>query len=1031
MASRRRGELAVRILADTRSARKDLRGLGQESQKSSRVIGAAFGAAAVGVGALTAAIGVSIAAAGEFQAGLAEVGTLSAEAAMLTDEYGAGLKRLAAESGQTHADLTRGLYNTVSAGVAAGDALGFLDQSTKLATAGVTDVNTAVDILTTATNAWSATNLEAGRANDIIFATVQRGKTTVEEFGRSLFQAAPLAAKLNVGLDEVGATVATLTAQGVPTAQAMTQLRGAMQGLTRPTTELTELFNRAGYASGQAAIEALGFGGAADILANAVDGDIGQLTKLVGSIEGVQAILGITGDQQAAFSANLEATRESSGVAERAYNRMANTFEFQRRRLEQGFNNIKITIGEAFLPVVSGLIRFILDDAIPAFRDWAAEVEQSTVFQTLKSAAEEAREFILLLFNDPGEAFRRIAEWWKGIFAPQEIETAAGQIETVTILDRMSGTFDALFDALQKHVIAEDGPVRRFVGAMIDDLKASIQAASEHGETIRAVGSALLTIIVAGIGTIKTVTIATRLAGLILRSIVTAGSFITAAALSPVALAIVIGILAALTAYDAIPEFREWVDGLIADLAVLWEESDNWDKVAAAVTVGLSAALVVAGGSALKTAAAGLAARLAAAISSYIITTLWFTPIGNAILAGFASAVAAIGPGLILAGIAVAVFLVAGFLVNLQDSEGDVQEAILKTFLDPLGTLKRLQEESLGEIEEGWKNHNEVVKEENDISFKTLGAAFGTFWDRLISGWEGGYFERVGALLAERLPQIESDFDLSFANLNAAADTFWNDHVLKWEIGGVNISDVAAGTWMGLQMSWQSGTASLGSIVEAWYRGDFSGLQIHFGNIKNATSSFWNDQVLEWSIGGVSLRNVASSTWSGLQSIWNAGAAVVGRVVLMFRLRLEREFRALQSGVLSIWNGIKSGIEAAVNFISRLVSRAISGAARARAAVDRARRAVADVPVVGGIVNAAVGNLPSFQRGGVVPGPVGQPVPAIVHGGEEVLTPEQRRQRQEPVQIDVRIELDGRPLDARILAVQGANQTNRPSFRFA
>ncbi len=35
----------------------------------------------------------------------------------------------------------------------------------------------------------------------------------------------------------------------------------------------------------------------------------------------------------------------------------------------------------------------------------------------------------------------------------------------------------------------------------------------------------------------------------------------------------------------------------------------------------------------------------------------------------------------------------------------------------------------------------------------------------------------------------------------------------------------------------------------------------------------------------------------------------------------------------------------------------------------------------------------AFKQGGIVPGPLGAAVPAIVHGGEEVLTPEQRRQR--------------------------------------
>lgn len=47
-----------------------------------------------------------------------------------------------------------------------------------------------------------------------------------------------------------------------------------------------------------------------------------------------------------------------------------------------------------------------------------------------------------------------------------------------------------------------------------------------------------------------------------------------------------------------------------------------------------------------------------------------------------------------------------------------------------------------------------------------------------------------------------------------------------------------------------------------------------------------------------------------------------------------------------------------------------------------------------------------FATGGVVPGPVGKPVPAIVHGGEEVLTPDQRMmERQMTVNVVLRPEL--------------------------
>lgn len=46
-----------------------------------------------------------------------------------------------------------------------------------------------------------------------------------------------------------------------------------------------------------------------------------------------------------------------------------------------------------------------------------------------------------------------------------------------------------------------------------------------------------------------------------------------------------------------------------------------------------------------------------------------------------------------------------------------------------------------------------------------------------------------------------------------------------------------------------------------------------------------------------------------------------------------------------------------------------------------------------GKVGGLIGKLPGFDVGGVVPGQIGQPMLAVVHGGEEVLTPAQRGQR--------------------------------------
>ena len=71
---------------------------------------------------------------------------------------------------------------------------------------------------------------EAGTVSDQLFTTVRLGKTTFGELGASIAQVAPIAAAYGISIDQVLGAVASLTKQGTPTAQAMTQIRAAIQG---------------------------------------------------------------------------------------------------------------------------------------------------------------------------------------------------------------------------------------------------------------------------------------------------------------------------------------------------------------------------------------------------------------------------------------------------------------------------------------------------------------------------------------------------------------------------------------------------------------------------------------------------------------------------------------------------------------------------------------------------------------------------------------------------------------------------------
>ena len=63
---------------------------------------------------------------------------------------------------------------------------------------------------------------------------------------------------------------------------------------------------------------------------------------------------------------------------------------------------------------------------------------------------------------------------------------------------------------------------------------------------------------------------------------------------------------------------------------------------------------------------------------------------------------------------------------------------------------------------------------------------------------------------------------------------------------------------------------------------------------------------------------------------------------------------------------------------------------------------------------ATLQGIQSYAQGGVVPGPVGAPVPAIVHGGERILTPEQQGGEGETIN-EFHFYLDGREVGEHVM----------------
>lgn len=302
-----------------------------------------------------------VAAAGQFESGMAEVFTLmpnlsnTAMSQMKND-----VKDFAKETGTSVNDTTSALYQAISAGVPKENVFGFLETANMAAVGGVSDLTTAVDGLSSVTNAYGADVLSAQQASDLMFTTVKLGKTTFGELAGSLYNVVPTAVGAGVAFSDISASLAAMTAQGIPTSVATTQLRQAIVELSKSGTETDKTFRKlAGKGFKEYIAEGHNLQQAFQLLEkHAAKSGLG-INDLFGSVEAGNAVLALTGEGTEKFTQAIQAMGNSAGATETAYNTMEQTAERKLAKMKAQWEVMKVEIGgalaDALLPAMDAL----------------------------------------------------------------------------------------------------------------------------------------------------------------------------------------------------------------------------------------------------------------------------------------------------------------------------------------------------------------------------------------------------------------------------------------------------------------------------------------------------------------------------------------------------------------------------------------------------------------------------------------------------------------------------------------------------
>lgn len=348
----------------------------------------------------------------KFETGLARVSLMLDEQSMrYLPKYRDELQNMSKQYGADTEVLSKGLHDVLQAGIGASKALDVLNTAEMMATAEMSDTSTAVDVLTTVMNSYGMSANQALKVSDILFATMNNGRVTLNDLAASLGQVTSLAAMLGVPIEEVGAAIATMTRSGVSAQNAMMTLKGIFTTLLSPTEEETKAAQKYGLELNTNTLRTTGLTGVIKLLQNASGDQLAQIFSNTRGLNGLATMTKHADDLTAAFAH----TTDSAGETLKAFNVIAGTTAFQLSKMGQEWKNLKLIVGEKIEPAISPTFK-ALGESIPWTVDQFYRVAGASAAVSAK--VDKIAASLLSLMPGAGgaaEKFRLLGEAYSGL----------------------------------------------------------------------------------------------------------------------------------------------------------------------------------------------------------------------------------------------------------------------------------------------------------------------------------------------------------------------------------------------------------------------------------------------------------------------------------------------------------------------------------------------------------------------------------------------------------------------------------------
>lgn len=286
-----------------------------------------------------------------FESAMAKVGTIADTAKVPLESLSSQVLQVSGDMHIGANEIAEAAYQAISAGQDTGNAVAFAGQASMLATAGFTSSASAVDILTTALNAYGKGADEAGHVSDVLLTTQNLGKTSVDELAGSMGRVIPLAAAYNVSMENLSSGLAIMTANGIATAEASTYTKAMLNELGDTGSSVGKILKQqTGKSFAELNADGKSLGDVLQVLYDSVGGNATKFAGLWSSVEAGTGALSLASSGADKFNGVLQQMQADSGATQTAYDTMTDTMAYKLDGVKTNAQNL----GTALFDAVSG-----------------------------------------------------------------------------------------------------------------------------------------------------------------------------------------------------------------------------------------------------------------------------------------------------------------------------------------------------------------------------------------------------------------------------------------------------------------------------------------------------------------------------------------------------------------------------------------------------------------------------------------------------------------------------------------------------